>query len=557
MKKKYLLLLAFACNCSLLCALSGKIIFQESFQNYPYDNFPFANNWQMPYSGAGRDKQIIKEKDGNKYIHLEGASHWSANAVKELEMTPKQVYLEALIRCNNLLGAGNELMEMASIGFYNHKASTWGYIFAGVKFDWNGNIVFGQLNAPDVTNKVVGKWKPKKWYKIKIFYSPEKNTASLWIDGKLLSKDLTLPPVLGAYNAIVLKGGNGADQTSCDFDDIVVYTLLKPISLIGKTLEGEKLYEQKKYKQALEVFQEIQEFYPENIHNLGNLSITYHKLANPEKCRELAFNILKKGKAKPKEKASAYYNIALAYQGNQMAQAYYYKKSYELNSVPFLKEILDSLPNTLAYDNFDTYSSDLTFWDQSDWELTSAGKSENLQKLTSEFCISPDYSLQLIADTILPACAHRFLDISNRQLICMSVWVKTKNLAQSTKDGQETKFGFYSLSLGQYGYFFAGIKFKSDHLLYFGSSAQNMENHQLTHWKPNTWYKIEIEYNPLQDIGSVKVNGQLKAEMINLNNSYPPSANSVCLLGGNHTQTISYFDEIAVFNKKWKSNLFK
>ncbi len=550
-----LLFLFLACNSSLLCALSDEIIFKEDFQSYPPNHSPFENNWKMPYSGAGEDKQVVLQENENKYLHLEGASYWSVNAVKDLQKTPQQVYLEVEMRCNNLLGAGNDLNELAAVGFYSQQAAPWGYIFAGILFDWKGNIVFGQLNAPEITNKIVGKWKPKQWYKIKIFYNAQKSTASLWIDGKLLCEDFALPQKEKRYNTIVLKGGNGAKRTLCDYDNIAVYSSIEPLLLSEKTLQGENLYKEKKYQQALKIFAEIYQTSPENIHNLGNLSIAYLKNGNLEKCREMAFKIIKNATAEPKEKASAYYNIGLSYQGNDMDQAYYYQKSFSLHNLPFLREKLNSLPNLIFYENFDLYSTDNSIWEQSEWELTFPGKGETLQKLDSDAFISSDYSLQLVADTISPACAHRFLDFAHHPTVSMSIWIKTKNLTKSNKEGEETQFGFYDPSLEKYGYFFAGIKFKNDHFIYFGSSAENMENIKLISWKPETWYKIEFQYNITQGIGNVKINDQIKAELVTLNNSYPPTANSVCLFGGNNTENISNFDNLTIYTKSWEVNL--
>jgi len=541
-------------------SLKTKTFFRENFQEYQPQYSPFENNWDLQYSGIHASKQVVVQEASNKFLHLEGFSFWSANAVKSLEESPKEAYLEFYLRCNNLLGIGNKLKEMAAAGFYNEEASKWGYIFAGVRLDWNGDIVFGQLNTQDNHYKKVGTWKSKKWYKFKIYYDSEKQKASLWIDDSLMCKDFVLPPTENKFNSIILKGGNGANRTFCDYDDVHLYNIYEVLSLSDETAKGEELYKQKKYSQAIDVFKKIEKYFPHNVRNLGNLSIAYLKNGEKIKCREKAFQALDLTKISNEERAACYYNLGLSYQNKPIAQSYYYRQSFRLNPLPFLEEKLKFLPEALFYDDFDFYYlQDSTVWEQSKWSLVFKDKekdADSLQDVSTECFISGDHSLKLVGDTSAPTSVHRFLEIKKNQIIMMSVWVKTKNFAKSEEKDSETNFGFYKHSKKGKGYYFAGISFKNNNQIYFGSSAQKLQNRQLMRWKPETWYKIEIQYNVIEDIGSVKINDKPIAKFVSLENAFPPSANSICLQNNNNSKAISYFDDICVFQKNW-SNLFK
>jgi len=529
--------------------LFSTIVFEDNFEDYPTGTFPNSKGWKLVYNGLGNKYQKIVNNTSSttgKSLQLKGKTNWSANVIKKLQKTPNDIWLQVKMKAKK---ESESVMnyEISSAGFYNQDACKWGFIYAGVKFNYDGFIYFGEVNTQyGVVTKVIP-WEENRWYTILIRYNQEGRFASLWIDDQPVVKNLPLPKVTIPYNSILLKGGNDT-KTCSNFDDVIVYT--KPIpkkKVLKLLLEGEKLYADKNYYPALSKFLQVFFLEPGNLRNLGNMSICSIKLERNDLARMAAFHILTLTKDK-NHMASAYFNIALSFQreGKLLEATEYYKKNYKITKEKFVKKTLDKLSKTLFFDNFDGYKVG-TFPYSKGWKMPYYGQGGEYQKITDITYVSKNNSLQLKGSPGYSVYANMNLD-RRPKIVYMELAVKTKKEKASEYKYNETVFGFHNQQAQPYGYFYAGLKFCYDDYIYFGSSNSDMANVRVMRWESNRWYKIKIKYNKEKNLGSLWIDNELKVRNVVFDDS-PLSYTGISLQGGNDTYTCTNFDDIIVYEE--------
>ncbi len=196
----------------------------EDFESYPVGTFPSSGGWELVYNGYGSQYQIITDAEavsGSKSLQLEGASNWSANAVKQLSSTPDIVWFEGYIKTVKLETNGLDHNPMASISLFNENYGTWGETYCNIIFYLNDTIYLPS-NYGSYHHIYIQPYNYGQWYKVKVKYDAINLKADVWINDILKLSNVDVGQFEGSYNSICLLGGNNMHTRSW-FDDVKVW----------------------------------------------------------------------------------------------------------------------------------------------------------------------------------------------------------------------------------------------------------------------------------------------------------------------------------------------
>jgi len=193
------------------------IIFQDDFENYNVGDFPSTGGWELVFNGRGDEYQIVTGTvsfSGSKSFQLWGYPNWAACAQKSFSSTSPVIGYEFAIMMD-AVGTGGPCRDNHP-GFWNREARIWGKYYATVRFNHDDLKIY----ADDRT--VLGEWKPRVWYHIKVILDRNINKYTVWINGELRGENLTPEnPDTELINALVLNSDHPAVKVY--YDDVKVF----------------------------------------------------------------------------------------------------------------------------------------------------------------------------------------------------------------------------------------------------------------------------------------------------------------------------------------------
>jgi len=229
---------------------SGVTIFNDNFDAYQQQLFPFPGGWELfqirdgsgrILNGAGNAEQYVDTLNcvsNTKSLHLAGSSCWSACAYHAVTPArgvalPNKVTLTANVRIGQNVdcGCGPALAKLAM--FNTEGEGGWGTGFGGVSFNCDGFIyggVDGDINDEDNVNERFRliPFMPNTWYNIRIDLDMDRRVSNVIIDGLLILFNIPIRAgVIGTPTGVVLCGGYAINNPDW-YDDVCVLDMLPP-----------------------------------------------------------------------------------------------------------------------------------------------------------------------------------------------------------------------------------------------------------------------------------------------------------------------------------------
>jgi FlaG/FlaF family flagellin (archaellin) len=172
------------------------IFFEEDFESYQVDTFPYSGGWDLWYSGMGGAYQVIVDSVSNsptKSLQLLGShsTNWAAYAAKPIATDSPLIGFNASVRVESL-GDGNR--DIARLGFATLVPPVYVTTYAPILFTDFGTIkVKGE---GDLQSYVAD-----RWYKVTVIMDRNAESYSLWIDDVLVGENLTVMTNKGPMTA--------------------------------------------------------------------------------------------------------------------------------------------------------------------------------------------------------------------------------------------------------------------------------------------------------------------------------------------------------------------
>jgi len=198
------------------------IIFQDDFEVYDLDIFPSKGGWELVWNGRGDEYQHVTNEywhSPTKSLQLWGQDGWSAVAERRFSSDSMIIGFDfegcVLIESYSSKPSGTPVA--ARIYLWNRELATWGKLYAGVDFTYDGNITARHgLGTP-----TFGKWSPRTWYRVKLILDRSANTFDVWINGE---DDISvLPEYQDTYNIDALALYSDHAGVKVYFDDVKVF----------------------------------------------------------------------------------------------------------------------------------------------------------------------------------------------------------------------------------------------------------------------------------------------------------------------------------------------
>jgi hypothetical protein len=229
-----LTIFASSCIVQFEVKASEHLLFQDDFESYQVGDFPSEGGWEMIFSGAGSQYQVIVHgvsASPAKSLRLLGQSNWACDAIKRFNTDYPIIGYEAKLLVEDINVVD---LPIGRVGFWSRAAPNIGRFYALVDFCGDGTIVAG---GQDLKNYTVN-----TWYKIRVILDKETRLYSVWIDDVLLLEDQLLDIDPSNIEALGLASEMFGSYKAY-FDDVKVFSfyeanpklLLEPNSGIAAT----------------------------------------------------------------------------------------------------------------------------------------------------------------------------------------------------------------------------------------------------------------------------------------------------------------------------------
>ena len=200
------------------------IIFQDDFEAYELGAFPSEGGWELVWNGRGDGYQRVTSEywySPTKSLQLWGQDWWSAVAERRFSSDSMIIGFEGYVLIESYSSKPSGTPVAARIYLWNRELATWGKLYAGVDFTYDGNITARHgLGTP-----TFGKWSPREWYRVKLVLDRSANTFDVWINGELVGEDISvLPEYQDTYNINALALYSDHAGVKVYFDDVKVFT---------------------------------------------------------------------------------------------------------------------------------------------------------------------------------------------------------------------------------------------------------------------------------------------------------------------------------------------
>jgi len=117
--------------------------FEDDFESYQVGNFPYDGGWEIIFSGAGTQYQVIVDDfsaSPTKSLQLLGQSNWACDAVKRFNTNCSIIGYEVHVMVEDINVAD---WPTGRVGFWSRAASNIGRFYALVDFYGGGTIKAG------------------------------------------------------------------------------------------------------------------------------------------------------------------------------------------------------------------------------------------------------------------------------------------------------------------------------------------------------------------------------------------------------------------------------
>lgn len=185
-------------------ASSDGLIFNDDFENYTVDSFPYQ--WTLVFNGMGNQYQkVISDPldSSNKCFKLQGERNWAADAVRYFQSSSDIIGFEVSVLVTANTGKSSDDVK---VGLW--KQVYWGGAkwTDGVAFTDNGTIVARDFVEAEGTGTVLQTYVPNQWYHIKFILDRPNQLISVYINGVLkgeLIRGSNLPYV---FDGLAISG---------------------------------------------------------------------------------------------------------------------------------------------------------------------------------------------------------------------------------------------------------------------------------------------------------------------------------------------------------------
>ena len=189
-------------------------LFEDDFESYQVGDFPSSGGWEMIFSGAGTQYQVIVDNvsaSPTKSLQLLGQSSWACDTVKRFNTNCTIIGYEAQVLVEDI-----DVVDLPTgrVGFWSRAAPNIGRFYALVDFCGGGTI--------KSDGQVLQNYTANTWYKIRVILNKETRLFSVWIDDVLLLEEAFVPHDTSNIEAFGLAS-EMFGSFKAYFDDVKVF----------------------------------------------------------------------------------------------------------------------------------------------------------------------------------------------------------------------------------------------------------------------------------------------------------------------------------------------
>ena len=189
-------------------------LFEDDFESYQVGDFPSSGGWEIIFSGAGTQYQVIVDNvsaSPTKSLQLLGQSSWACDTVKRFNTNCPIIGYEAHVMVEDIDVVD---LPIGRVGFWSRAAPNIGRFYALVDFCGGGTI--------KADGQVLQNYTANTWYKIRVILNKETRLFSVWIDDVLLLEDAFVPHDTSNIEAFGLAS-EMFGSFKAYFDDVKVF----------------------------------------------------------------------------------------------------------------------------------------------------------------------------------------------------------------------------------------------------------------------------------------------------------------------------------------------
>ncbi|WP_297489916.1 DUF2341 domain-containing protein [Thermococcus sp.] len=206
---------------------------------------------------------------------------------------------------------------------------------------------------------------------------------------------------------------------------------------------------------------------------------------------------------------------------------------------------------TIFFDDFEGYP--LGSYPSSNWILDYDGAGEEYQKIVSNPVKSGSKAFRMLSAQGCWAAVSEHKFDSDADIIGFEADVWAESYGTEGCGGDKTsviRVAFWNGNLDSWGRYYADVIFRHNGIAYAYSEG---EEHQLTSWKPQTWYHVKVILNRKTNTYDVYINGKLVADDIPVEHSDTENINAIVLTAG-HANANVVFDNVRIFEVESSSS---
>jgi hypothetical protein len=213
-----------ACSFSLIPKVMAEeqVFFEDNFETYSVGTFPASGGWELWYSGAGTEEQVIVDGvsgSPTKSLKLVGLDMWAGLAAKPLTSSAQLIGFEVNVRVEETNGNPR---DNARVAFAKKVSSYISRDYAPVTFNDDGTICSG--------GQVLQPYDADRWYKVKLIMDRNTDTYAVWVDGELKAEKLNVTTTSGditfypSSEITALSVSQCYNGVTVYFDDVKIFS---------------------------------------------------------------------------------------------------------------------------------------------------------------------------------------------------------------------------------------------------------------------------------------------------------------------------------------------
>jgi len=171
------------------CAPRTTTLFEDSFENISVGKYPSGTGWRNLFSGRNAYVSDSVAHAGSKSFRLESHPNWSRTDYVALTEIPDRLTYEASVYADPTPG------RSAFVGFVEAFANM-GPVYHNFRI-YSGDGSTGKVMFHAQPNKPyteLGRFSVDRWVRVRADLDFTNLTANLWVDGKLLARDVNIAP---------------------------------------------------------------------------------------------------------------------------------------------------------------------------------------------------------------------------------------------------------------------------------------------------------------------------------------------------------------------------